>query len=337
MAASTTRRRSVPETPIPPTADLLTEALQHLHVDGIFYCRSELTAPFGARLPPMSGCLWFHVITRGTCDLVDHTGRVHRLTTGDVAVLPHGGGHAIVDRHDPSRHAPSVFDLPHEYLSPQFAILRAGGGGEAVELVCGAVRLGHATARHLTEVLPDLVSADTTSGDGVLAALPVLLSLMASETATPQPGGEAVVTRLCDIVVIATIRSWLERDEGRRTGWLGALRDPQIGPAVARIHREPERDWTVAQLASSVAMSRSAFAARFAELVGDGPVQYLTRWRMHVATDLLRTDRLTVAAVAERLGYGSEAAFGRAYKRVTGVPPGEVRRATTADLLGDVG
>jgi AraC-like DNA-binding protein len=331
------RSTPVPATPIPPTADLLTEALQHLHVDGIFYCRSELSAPFAARLPPMPGCLWFHVVTSGECDLVDHAGAVHRLGAGDVAVLPHGAGHAITDHHDPSRRDVSVFDLPHEYLSPQYAILRAGGGGARVELVCGAVRLGHATARHLTEVLPEIVRADVSGGDGVLEALPALLSLMASETSRPQPGSEAVVTRLCDIVVIALIRSWLERDEGRRTGWLGALRDPQIGPAVARIHREPERDWTVAQLASSVAMSRSAFAARFCELVGDGPVQYLTRWRMHVATDLLRADGLTVAAVAERLGYGSEAAFGRAYKRVTGTPPGEVRRAGPPDLLGAAG
>ena len=112
-----------------------------------------------------------------------------------------------------------------------------------------------------------------------------------------------------------------------RKGWLGALQDAQIGRAIALIHREPERDWTVASLAAALAMSRSAFAARFTELVGEPAMQYVTRWRMHVGLTALRDEGATVAELANRLGYRSEAAFARAFKRVIGTPPGAIRRA----------
>ena len=310
--------------PVPPTADPLTEALQFLRMEGIFYCRSELTAPWSLGLPPMPDCLWFHVVTAGRCVLVDAAGNERTLGPGDLAVLPRGAGHRAAD--DPTLRPAPVMDLPHDYLSPQYAILRHGGGGERVDLICGAVRFAHPAARNLVEVLPEVINVEASAGGRSLTWLPTVLEMIAAETAAPRPGGEAVVTRLCDILVISAVRSWLDSEPAARTGWVGALRDPQIGQAVALIHREPERTWTVAGLAATVAMSRSAFSARFAELVGEGPMAYVTRWRMHVATDLLREEGLTVAAVAERLGYGSEAAFSRAFKRKVGVAPGAVRR-----------
>jgi AraC-like DNA-binding protein len=145
-----------------------------------------------------------------------------------------------------------------------------------------------------------------------------------------RPGGEAVITRLGDILVIQAIRSWIETDPAARTGWLGALQDPQIGHAISLIHREPARDWTVASLADELAMSRSAVAARFTELVGEHAMQYVTRWRMQVAVSSLREEGATVAQLASRLGYRSEAAFARAFKRVIGLPPGAMRREQLA-------
>ena len=319
------------DSPIPPTADPLTEALQFLRMEGIFYCRSELTAPWSLGLPPMPDCVWFHVVTAGSCVLIDSRGGRHEVRRGDLVILPHGAGHSATD--DPDLDPAPVMDLPHEYLSPSYAILRHGGGGGRVDLICGAVRLAHPAARNLIEVLPEVIHVDPSTGRRALEWLPSVLGMIAAETAEPQPGSEAVVTRLCDILVISAIRSWLDTDPAAKTGWLGALQDPQIGRAVALIHREPQREWTVADLAATVAMSRSAFSARFSELVGEGPMQYVTRWRMHVATDLLREEQLTVARVAEHLGYASEAAFSRAYKRTTGTPPGAIRRAGPADLL----
>lgn len=124
----------------------------------------------------------------------------------------------------------------------------------------------------------------------------------------------------------STIRAWIETAPAARTGWLGALQDKEIGRALALIHRDPARDWTVASLASELALSRSAFAARFTELVGEPAIRYVTRWRMQVAQSVLETEIVTVAELADRLGYKSEAAFARAFKRVTGTPPGAIKR-----------
>jgi AraC-like DNA-binding protein len=136
-----------------------------------------------------------------------------------------------------------------------------------------------------------------------------------------------VITRLADILVIQAIRAWIATDEQAQTGWLRALRDKQIGRAIALIHRDPARDWTLASLASAVGMSRSAFAARFTELVGEPAMQYLLRWKMHAALRWLRESDAPLSQLASRLGYESEAAFSRAFKRLMGVSPGAARRA----------
>lgn len=311
-----------PAVPLP--TDPLAEALQYLRMEGMFYCRSELSAPWGIDMPDMANSLWFHVVTSGEMWLVDRTGEEHRVAAGEVIVLPHGGGHRAFD--DRSSPTPLVFDIPHDYISRQYAILRHGGGGAPATVICGVVRFDHPVARDLITMLPEFISIDRSIDPADRARLDAVLDMMAAETIRTRPGNEAVVTRLCDILVIQTIRSWIENDPRAMSGWLGALRDPAIGAAITLIHRNPERDWSVATLAAEVSMSRSAFSARFTELVGQSAMNYVTRWRMNLAIDLLRTDRLTVAAVADRLGYGSEAAFSRAFKRVTGEPPSRARQ-----------
>ena len=156
------------------------------------------------------------------------------------------------------------------------------------------------------------------------------LRLMAAEASELRPGGEAVITRLGDILVIQAIRCWIETDPAARIGWLGALQDRQIGRALTLVHREPARDWTVGSLAGEVAMSRSAFAARFTELVGEPAMAYVARWRMHIALTALRDEGATVGELADRLGYRSEAAFSRAFKRIIGVAPGAARQTSQA-------
>jgi AraC-like DNA-binding protein len=153
------------------------------------------------------------------------------------------------------------------------------------------------------------------------------MRLIAAEVTRPRPGGEAVVTRVADILAVQAIRSWIDSDPAARTGWLGALQDPQIGRAIALIHGDPARGWTVASLARELAMSRSAFSARFTELVDEPVMRYVAGWRMNLALETLREDGATVGALASRLGYRSEAAFSRAFKRVVGVSPGAVRRS----------
>jgi AraC-like DNA-binding protein len=153
------------------------------------------------------------------------------------------------------------------------------------------------------------------------------LRLMAAEAMELRPGGETVITRLADILVIQAIRSWIQEDPTAQTGWVGALQDKQLGRAIMLIHRNPAHPWTVASLASEAAMSRSAFAARFTELVGEPAMHYVARWRMHLALTWLKEDRVTLAELASSLGYQSEAAFSRAFKRFIGVSPGAVRRS----------
>jgi AraC-like DNA-binding protein len=312
-----------PLDPFPP-ADPLGEALHFLRMNGAFYCRSELTAPWGLTLPPMRGYLWFHVIASGRVWLETGEDDAGWIGVGDLALVPHGEGHFL--RSEPGARAPGILELERELVSDRYEVLRHGGGGAPTTLICGAVRFEHPAARNLVEILPRTIHIEASSSPR-LEWMQSLLSLMAAEARELRPGGEAVITRLGDILVIQALRAWMESDPAAQTGWLGALRDPQIGRAISLIHRDPARDWTVASLASELAMSRSAFAARFTELVGEPVMRYVSRWRMHVAVAALKEEDATVAELAERLGYRSEAAFSRAFKRVIGASPGAIRRS----------
>jgi AraC-like DNA-binding protein len=306
-------------------ADPLGEALHFLRMNGAFYCRSELTAPWGMTMMAMPGYVWFHVVTSGRVWLEAGDADATVLAPGDLGLVPHGEGHVL--RSEPGVPAPGVLELDREEISDRYEILRHGGGGTPTTLICGAVRFDHPAARNLVEILPPILQIEAASSPQV-EWMQSTLRLMAAEARQLRPGGEAVITRLGDILVIQAIRSWIETDPAAQTGWLGALQDRQIGRALSLIHRDPARDWTVASLADELAMSRSAFAARFTELVGEPAMQYVTRWRMQVAVNSLKEEGATVAELANRLGYRSEAAFARAFKRVIGMPPGAVKRAS---------
>ena len=308
------------------TVDPLGEALHFLHMDGVFYCRCEFTAPWGLELPPIPDTLMFHVVTSGAC-LIEVKGERRTLQPGDFALVPHGRGHFLLG--EPGAPAAWLWDVPRELQSDRYELLRHGGGGEPTGVICGSVRFDHPAARQLADLLPPLIIVNAWSSPE-REWLQSTLRFMAAEAREMRPGGEAVITRLSDILVIQAIRSWLAEDPASRTGWLGALQDRQIGPAISAIHREPERQWTVASLATEAAMSRSAFAARFTELVGETVMHYVARWRMNVALTWLKEDDAPVAEMASRLGYQSEAAFSRAFKRFIGVSPGAARRADAA-------
>mgnify|MGYP001221665377 CR=1 FL=1 len=306
-----------------PTEDPLGEALHFLRMSGAFYCRSELTAPWGLALPPMHGCLWFHVVTAGQCWLEVEGAEARWLQPGDLALVPHGEGHRL--RSDPGVHAPTIHALHREHVSGRYEILRHGEGGEATNLVCGGVSFDHPAAHNLVKLLPQIMHIEASCSPQT-DWMQSTLRLMAAEARELLPGGETVITRLADILIIQAIRSWIETDATAQTGWLGALQDRQVGHALSLIHRDPARAWTVASLAEGLAMSRSAFAARFTALVGEPAMHYVTRWRMQVALNWLAEDGATVGELASRLGYQSEAAFSRAFKRIIGASPGAVRR-----------
>jgi AraC-like DNA-binding protein len=307
--------------------DPLGEALHFLRMSGTFYCRSELTAPWALDLPGVKDCLSFHVVTAGQCWLEIGEAEHRLLEPGDLALVPHGQGHRLSSA--PGTPAPRLDELRHEHVSERYAILRHGGGGAATSLVCGAVRFDHPAARQLVTLLPSVILVRA-SASPRQEWLESTLRLMAAEAKELRPGGETVITRLADILVIQAIRAWIEHDPAAQRGWLAALQDRQIGRAIALIHRDPARAWSLAALASEVAMSRSAFAARFTELVGEPAMHYVARWRMFVALTCLQEERAALGELANRLGYQSEAAFSRAFKRFIGVSPGAVRRRTAA-------
>jgi len=303
------------------TVDPLGDALHMLRMSGVFYCRSEFTAPWGLALPPFDHSMMFHVVTEGRCRVEVEGADSCLLQPGTVALIPHGQGHRLIG--EPGAVPVALVDAPRELVSPRYELLRHGGGGARTSMLCGLVRFDHPAAGDLLRVLPRVICHDVTAAQAEWTRS--TLRFVAAEALSLQAGGEALIIRLADILVLDTVRSWFARHP-ERAGWLGALRDKQIGRALTLIHRNPDRDWTLGSLASGVGMSRSAFAARFTELVGTPVIQYVTRWKMHAAELSLRQERASLTDIADRLGYSSEAAFSRAFKRVTGRSPGSIKR-----------
>jgi AraC-like DNA-binding protein len=299
----------------------VADALRDITITGLFYCPSFVHAPFGGTLPPMPGCVWFHVVTSGRGDLVVGGERLE-LQPGDLALVPHGTGHRI-EVGEPEEF-PLIPELPHDVLSDNYAVLRCGDDGPLTELVCGGLRLEHPNARRLIDALPPVVHVRSVRR----SVLGATLDLLAEETQRRAVGSEAVISRLCDIVVIQAIRSWLTSDEAAGTPWLRAMSDPQLGPALAALHAEPGAAWTIGKLAALATMSRSAFAARFRERLDQPVMAYLTELRMQMALDLLHRGERNVTEVATAVGYESDSSFSRAFKRHVGTSPRRASRAS---------
>ncbi len=301
--------------------DPLTDVLQDLRLESSFYARSELRAPWGLSFSVKDGPS-FHMIITGSCWLCIGTECIP-LAAGDLVLLPHGDEHQLAD--PPQVAAVPLAALPSERIGQNAALLNYGGNGPAALLICGGVRFAGPLAHPLQDLLPRVLLLHCGAQEGGHAWLDATLTMLGAEALSLRPGSAAVMTRLADILVLQTIRAWLEHDADRRLGWLGALSDPAIGSALALIHRRAEESWTVASLAKEVHLSRSIFSERFSRLVGLSPMQYVTRWRMSLASSWLREERMTASEAAHRLGYSSEAAFSRAFKRHLQVSPGVFR------------
>lgn len=312
------------ETPtdIGPNADPLAEVLHQLRMTGALYARSELSAPWGVDMPPLQGHLMFHIVTSGHCWLeIDGSDPV-LLSAGSLTLVPHGLGHTLVsERGEPSQ---NLFDLPIHRVSERYETLHWGGGGEVCRLICVVVRFDEALGERLVDALPPVLRYDSLSSEDD-QWLHQMLRFIAREAEALRPGGETVITRLADILVMQVIRCWIDSDASAERGWLAALRDDRLGRALGAMHDRPAEDWTLDSLAKQASMSRSAFAAKFTEVVGEPALKYLTRWRLQLARTMLRDGDDTLGVVAERVGYGNEAAFCRAFKREYGESPGSAR------------
>src|SRR5215510_6480052 len=303
--------------------DVLTTVIETLRVRGSVFCRSELRSPWGMSLQAR-GVAHFHVVERGRCVLRLRGMRhpVH-LDTGDLVMVPRDGGHVLSD----PEVVPARAMIAVEELDSHGACRYLCNAGRGVEtrLICGAFRFERDHVHPLLSLLPPLIHLPSADGH-VPEWLEATVRLLAAETRAPRAGTETIVTRLTDVIFVQLLRAWAEKLPVGQGGWLGALRDPQIGAALGLVHREPHKPWTIATLAAAVGSSRSPFAARFRELVGEPPLAYLTRWRMQSAAALLGDGRLTVAEIADRVGYESSPAFSKAFKRRTGASPFSWRR-----------
>lgn len=308
---------------IPEHSDYLGEALHLLKLSGTFYCQAELRAPWGIDMPPFEDCLLMHVITAGQCWLKLPGEEPVQVQQGSLVMVPHGRGHIFAS--GPEQAATPLFDIPAQHVSNRYDIMHFGGEGEVTRATCCVARFDHVAGQQLIRHLPPLLVVNSWE-EAEASWLRSTLHYMAHEAQHLSPGGETVMSHLADILIIQAIRTWLNRSPDANIGWLAALRDRQIGGTLAALHRSPGEDWTIERLARLAGMSRSGFSARFTELVGESAMRYLTRWRMQMARQQLSTGSEAMITVAERLGYQSEAAFSRAFKRVFGMTPGQVRR-----------
>ena len=309
------------ESELPPSDDPLADPLRLLKLTGVLHCRAELTAPWGLDLPRIPDCMAIHIVNSGTLFL-DIAGQPTReVKAGSLVMIPHGTAHQL--RCAPDSPVTPLTDIPVQLITDRYERMNFGGGGELTSVSYCGVRFDRLGAQRLLQVLPLVIHVDTLTQEDEW--LRDTARFIAREADATRPGSEAIITRLADIVVVQAIRAWLSSADGQH-GWLAALRDRQIGRALSAIHRDPARDWTVAMLASEIGMSRSALSARFSELVGESVKHYITNWRMQLARDELLTSTQTLAVLAEKYGYQSEAAFSRAFKRVFGASPGSVRK-----------
>jgi AraC-like DNA-binding protein len=295
--------------------DPVADALFGLRAMNSCYMRCELSAPWGIRIPacPHPGGTSLHFLARGRAWLTADERR-RALDEGDLVLFLHGDESLIADAPDtPERAIYTVPELSHPIE------LRHGGGGEGALVLSAGAQLG-SPDHPLVSLLPAVLLIGR-SGDRADEWVQATLRALAAEAAIPRPGGETIITRLCDVLLLQAIRCWIESSADTHQGWLRALRDEHVGRAMAAMHRDPARAWTVASLAQIAHLSRAAFAQRFAAQTGSSPIAYLAEHRMRLAAAMLRDEGLSPAEVAYRVGYGSLAAFSRAFKRATGSSP----------------
>lgn len=311
----------------PPLSDPLGEVLHMLRLTGTLYCRAEMSAPWGILMPELVESMMFVIVTSGRAFVVMEGEEPIQIPQGSMVLLPHGQSYRLLS--GPEVEAEPLFDIPVEKIGERYEIMRHGGGGEITRATAGVVQFDHVAAKRLVSLLPPVLRLDAW-GEDAGVWLQSTLALIGREASAMRPGGETVMTRLADILVIQAIRSWLDSAPEANHGWLAALRDRQVGKALALMHRRPEEEWSLVELARETGMSRSAFSARFTALVGQPAAQYLAQWRLHLARAKLLETGEAVGAVALAAGYQSEAAFGRAFKQFFGATPGSLRKSGAA-------
>jgi AraC-like DNA-binding protein len=300
-------------------SDVLTSVLNSLQFKGQVFCYSRFSAPWAIQLKRKEFAL-FHYIESGEAWIdLENTGDRTKLLSGDFVILPHGGPHILRD--SPRAKAVNVEKL---LICRDKLTLKHGGGGSETTTVCGAFTFDHQTGYPILPLLPELIYVPRErTGSGTW--LESTLKLLANEAQFPREGSGSIIGHVTGIIFIQAVREWIATQAHDQSGWLGALRDKQIGSALSLMHQKPGEPWTVAKLASECGMSRSPFATKFTLLVGEPPLAYLTKWRMNLAAGYLRDVKISIREIAERVGYESQASFTNAFKRSFSLSPREYK------------
>lgn len=320
--------------------DVLSDVLRTVRLSGALFFLVEARAPWEIAMPAggtlasvvptgAQQVISYHVVTKGSgWGRLLPDGPPTRVEAGDVIVFPHGDPYVMSIGRDRGRGpgAPEVMEFMRAMARGQlpYRVVEDGGGADALRLVCGFLGCDVRPYNPLLATLPRLlhVRRAKAGADDVLARL---LDLTVAEAREARAGSDCVRLRLSELMFVELLRRHLD-SAGQQTGWLAGLRDAAVGRALARLHESPARPWTLLALAREVGLSRSALAERFTHFVGRPPMQYLASWRMQLAARRLADGDAKVAAIALDVGYDSEAAFSRAFRRATGVPPAEWRR-----------
>ena len=309
--------------------DALTDVLEVARVSGSVLAHVHAHEPWGLDLAPANGAA-FHAVTAGSVWLEADGELARRLMPGDVVLLPTGPPHRLLS-------APGVAarryddDLKAELVTAAGDLVIPGPGPRS-RFLCAGFSYDNELAHPLLSLLPPVLHVSP-ADEGPETPLQSTLRLLMGELSRHQIGSEAAVERLIEVLFVQVIRSWIDASaESTPPSWLSGLRDAVVARALALVHAQPERPWTVDELAAAVHVSRSTLVRRFNDLVGEPPVAYLTRWRMELAARLLRESEQPVGRISRLVGYTSEFAFSRAFSKHRGEPPGRYRRRIRSGL-----
>ncbi|HTK07761.1 MAG TPA: AraC family transcriptional regulator [Ktedonobacteraceae bacterium] len=301
--------------------DVLTDVLNALELKGWLSSRLEIAPPWHINFAHSRDCI-FHILHFGNGYLqIEGETTPRRVADGDVLVFPYGDAHTLCDNLTSPVTKVSYLDY---HARRTYQISSFEGEGTKNILLCGAFHFEHPDEYPLLQCLPKLIHIPGEQGR-LAHGFTDIVNLIARESTSRQPGTETMLKRLTELLFIQVLRVWIEQQTQAPAGWLAALRDQSISTALGLIHQFPERGWKVAELADAVALSRSAFSSRFTSLVGEPPMKYLIRWRMHLATRLLKNG-VKMGKITEILGYESEVAFRKAFTREVGTPPATYRK-----------
>jgi AraC-like DNA-binding protein len=322
------------------STDALSDVLSAVQLSGSVFFDVTAKSPWVAEAPPaariaadvMPGAqhvIEYHVVTRGTCwiSLVgDVAFEPVKLEEGDIAVIPQGDPHVVSSA--PGMRAEPNWEAhrrPEDGNALPFPIQTGSDGPSDTRLICGFFSWDARPFNPLLDSLPRFMRFSRDASQGSHSLLNQFIQFATSETGNKRAGSQSVLNRLSELMFVEVIRMHMDQLASNNTGWLAGLRDPLVGRALTLLHARPAHAWTVEELASQAAASRSALADRFTQMVGCPPVQYLTQWRMQIAAKRLADPNVKVAAVAHDVGYESEAAFSRAFKKFVGRSPSQWR------------